>query len=238
MDIRGKAVLITGASAGIGLATARRFAREGARVALVARSADALARTADELRAQGCEAIAIPADLTDAAQVQRAVIEAASEFGGLDILISNAGQSAAGTIADVDPDHFRQIMALNVYAPLIAMQTAIPIMREHGGGLIINVSSMVSKMSIPGLGAYAATKAALNVLSDTGRVELAPEDIRVISIFPRITATDFGKHTLGDQQLRQRQRTHTDAPVDPPEFVAERILAAAVNEPPEQYMSE
>jgi short-subunit dehydrogenase len=236
MDVQGKVVLITGASAGIGLATARRFAEAGAKLALVARSADLLSGLADELRERGTEAVAIPADLRDPAQVKAAVAETVRRYGRIDILINNAGQSAAGTIADMNPDDFHQIVALNVFAPLIAVQAVVPIMREQGGGMIMNVSSMVSKMHIPGLAAYAATKAALNVLSDTARVELAADNIRVISIFPRVTATDLGKHSLGDLELRRRQRANPSVPVDSPEFVADKILAAAINEPEEQYM--
>ena len=236
MDIKGKVVLITGASAGIGRATAERFARAGAKPALVARSADTLAGLAEELRAQGCEAIALPADLRDPAQVTRIVTDTAQRFGRLDVLINNAGQAAAGTVAEVSLEDFRQIIDLNIFAPLGAMQAAVPIMRQQGGGLIVNVSSMVSKMRLPGLGAYAATKAALNMLSDTARVELAPDNIRVITILPRMTATDFARNSLGNQETRQRQRVNPAAIVDPPEHVAERILAAVISEPDEQYM--
>ncbi len=197
MDVQGKVVLLTGASAGIGRAAARAFAQAGAKLALVARSADLLWFLADDLRQSGSEAIAIRADLRDPAQVKSAVEEAVRYFGSIDILINNAGQAAAGTIADLDPDHFRQIIDLNIFGPLTAMQAAIPVMREHGGGLIINVSSMVTKMRIPGLAAYSATKSALNMLSDTARVELAPENIRVISVFPRLTATEFQKKFAG-----------------------------------------
>ena len=91
-------------------------------------------------------------------------------------------------------------------------------------------------MHIPALAAYAATKAALNMLSDTAHVEPAPENVRVISIFPRLTATNFGRNSLGDRDHHQRGRANPEAPVDTPEFVAERILAAAQEEPPEQYM--
>jgi short-subunit dehydrogenase len=238
MDIRGKVVLITGASAGIGLETARLFAREGAKVALAARSLDRLTQLTDELRAQGADALAIKADLLDAAQVRHAVEETARQYGRIDVLINNAGQAAAGTVAHLNPADFRQILDLNVFAPLVAMQAAIPLMREHGGGIIINVSSMVSKMRIPALGAYAATKAALNMLSDTARVELAEEHIRVITVFPRMTATDFGKHSLGSREEHQQRRTITAIPVDTAAYVAEKILEAAVNEPDEQYMVE
>jgi len=236
MDIQGTVVLITGASAGIGLATARRFAQAGAKLALTARTAHLLERLAEELRAQGVEAITIPADLRDAAQVREAVVETVRHFGRLDILINNAGQAAAGTVANLSLDDFHQIIELNVYAPVIAIQAAVPVMRAQGGGIIMNVSSMVSKMRIPALGAYAATKAALNMLSDTARGELAEDNIRVISIFPRLTATDFGKHSLGNRDMHQHQRTSTPVPTDTAEHVAERIFKAAVEEPDEMYM--
>lgn len=238
MDIRGKVVFITGASEGIGLETARGFARAGARVAVVARSADKLRALADELSGQGAETVAIPADVCDEDQLRGAIRQAVERLGGIDILINNAGQAAAGTVEDMSLDDFRRITELNVYGPIIAMQEAIPVMREHGGGLIINVSSMVSKMRIPALSAYAATKVALNMISDTARVELAEDNIRVISIFPRMTSTRFRENSLGNMELRSRQRTSTSAPVDTPEHVAERILSAAISEPEEQYMTE
>jgi NAD(P)-dependent dehydrogenase (short-subunit alcohol dehydrogenase family) len=233
MEIRDKVVLITGASAGIGLATARRFAAAGAKLALVARSADVLNHLAEELKSSGSDAVALPADVSDPKQVQRIIEETARHFGRLDVVINNVGQAARGTIADLNPDDFRKIFDLNVIGPLTAMQAVIPIMREQGGGLIINISSVVTKMNIPEIGAYAATKSALNMLSDTARGELASEQIRVISVYPRVTATDFGKNALG---VRRQQPQGSSNPPDTPEFVAEKILAAALNEPDEQYM--
>lgn len=235
MDISGRVVLITGASAGIGLATARRFAEAGARLSLVARSTDALNKLVGELRDNGAEAVAVTADLSKPEQVTRAVKETIQHYGRIDILINNAGQAAAGTVADVNPEHFQQIIDLNIFGPLIAMQAAIPSMREHGGGLIINISSMVSRMHIPGLAAYAATKVALNMLSDTARVELAPDNIRVVTVLPRLTTTDFQKHSLGDHE-RRRTQLDPSIPIDAPEHVAQKIIAAAINEPEEQYM--
>ena len=238
MEIKDKVVLITGASAGIGLATARRFATAGAKAALAARSIEKLDQLADELRSQGHEAIAVPTDMRNKAEVDQLVAATLQHFGRIDILINNAGQATAGTIADVSIDHYRQIMELNVFGPLYAMQAVIPKMRQTGGGLILNISSMVSKMNIPGLATYASTKSALNMLSDTARVELRPDNIRVITVYPRVTATDFGRNSLGNPQMRQRQRTNVgaDVVVDSPEFVAEKILEAAQTEPAEQYM--
>jgi NAD(P)-dependent dehydrogenase (short-subunit alcohol dehydrogenase family) len=91
-------------------------------------------------------------------------------------------------------------------------------------------------MHIPGLSAYAATKVALNMLSDTARVELAPDNIRVISVLPRMTATRFRENSLGSSELRRQQRANPNVPVDSPEYVAEKILCAAIKEPEEQYM--
>lgn len=233
MEIRDKVVLITGASAGIGLATVRSFATAGAKLALVARSADVLNHLAKELQSQGIDAVAMPADVSDPKQVERVIEETARRFGRLDVVINNVGQAAVGKVADLNPDDFRKILDLNVLGPLAAMQAAIPVMRGQGGGLIINISSVVSKMHIAGLGAYAATKAALNMISDTARDELASEQIRVITVYPRSTATDFAKNALG---AREQQRQGSSSPTDTPEMVAEKILAAALHEPYEQYM--
>jgi short-subunit dehydrogenase len=239
MDISGKVAIITGASEGIGRATARALALEGAKVVLAARNRARLEELAEELRRQNLEAHVVPTDICDPEAVRQMVERAFEHFDRIDVLINNAGQSAAGTVAGVAPAVFRQIMDLNVYGALYAIQAVVPKMREGGGGVIVNISSMVSKLRIPGLGTYAATKAALNLLSATARVELAAENIRVITVFPRTTATEFGKHALGDMQLRERQRARAAAggqTVDTPEFVAGKILEAVQKEPEEMYM--
>jgi short-subunit dehydrogenase len=237
MDIQGSVTIITGASAGIGLATARRFAEAGAKLALVARSTDKLAALAAELQGQGHEALPLTADMRNPAAVRQMVERTWQHYGRIDMLINNAGQAAAGMVADVSPDDFRKIIELNIFGPLYAIQAAVPKMRQSGGGLIINISSMVSKMRLPGLAAYAATKSALNMLSDTARVELAVDNIRVITVFPRLTATAFGRNSLGDQQVRESQRTRAAAIVpDSADHVAGKILEAARKESAEQYM--
>ncbi len=238
MNIPGSVLVITGASSGIGMATARRGAALGARVALIARSADVLERLAAELNGQGATAFAFPADLRDPDQTRRAITAAAERFGRIDVLINNAGQSAVGYVASLDLDAFRQIVELNVFGPVAAMQAAIPFMRANGGGVILNVSSSVSRMQIPGLGAYAATKAALDKLSETARGELGPENIRVLTFYPRQTATAFGLHALGSQQIRDGLRPRSPSQVDSPELVAERILATIEEETPESSMEE
>jgi short-subunit dehydrogenase len=241
MEISGKVVLITGASAGIGQATARRFAAAGAKVVLVARSAEPLQNLAAEIRAHGNEVLVRPTDMRDLNDIPRMVAEAYAHFGRIDILINNAGQAVAGTVADLNIEDFRAVLELNVMGPLRAMQSVIPFLRKGGGGIIINVSSMVSKMFLPGLAGYAATKSALNTISGTARLELAPENIRVITMYPRMTATNFGENSIGNKQMRQRQREsapRAEIVVDTAEQVAAKIVEAARAEPAEQYMEE
>jgi short-subunit dehydrogenase len=238
MDIRNKVVVVTGASAGIGLATARAAAEAGGKVVLAARSADQLRQLAEELRREGHEALVVPTDMRRQTEVTQLVETAFQHYGRIDVLINNAGQAVAATVAELDLEHYRQVIELNLFGPIYAMQASVPKMRAQGGGLIVNISSMVSKMHIPGLGGYASTKAALNMLSDTARGELAPDNIRVITVYPRMTATDFGRNSLGSRQVRQEQRAHT-APgvvIDSPEDVAGKILEAIQKEPAEQFM--
>jgi short-subunit dehydrogenase len=238
MDIAGKVCIITGASEGIGLATARCFAAKGAKVVLAARSTDKLTALAEELTSQDQEALPIPTDMRNLVAVGQLIKQTYEHYGRIDVLVNNAGQAAAGNVADVKIEDFQAIWELNVLGVLYAIQAVVPKMRQGGGGLIINVSSMVSKMNLPGLAAYAATKAALNQLSATGRAELAAENIRVLTVYPRMTATDFGIHSLGNRAVRHQQRTGAVARivVDSPEHVAEKILEAAEKEPAEQYM--
>ena len=238
MDIQDKVVIITGASVGIGLATARLFAQEGAKVALAARSADALHTIVNELHEQHREAIAVPTDMRNKDAIEAMVDSVFQQYGRIDILINNAGQAVRGNIADVDIDQFRQIFELNVLGPVEAMQAIIPKMRQNGGGLIINVSSDVTNMHLPVIGAYASTKAALNMISNTAREELAAENIRITTMFPRQTATNFGKNSLATPNTnQQRPRTLQGyAEPDSAEAVAQKILEAARNEPHDQYM--
>ncbi|GHO50675.1 SDR family NAD(P)-dependent oxidoreductase [Ktedonospora formicarum] len=235
MDIQDKVVIITGASGGIGLATARLFAQEGAKIALAARSADTLHTIVNEFHEQHREAIAIPTDMRNKVAIEAMVDSVFQQYGRIDILINNAGQAVSGNVSDVDIDQFRQILELNVLGPIEAMQAMIPKMRQNGGGLIINVSAIVSKMSLPGVGVYAATKAALNKISDSAREELASDNIRITTMFPRKTATNFGKNSLTNINQAPRP-AHSGPEPDSAEAVAQKILEAARNEPHDQYM--
>ncbi|MBN9389099.1 MAG: SDR family oxidoreductase [Chloroflexi bacterium] len=237
MEVKDKVVIVTGASMGIGEAVAHVFAEAGAKLVLAARSADKLDAVARSLPSQA-EALTVPTDMTDQAQVKDLVVKAYARFGRVDILINNAGQAVVGPIATVSPELYRQIIELNLFGPLHAMQAVIPVMKEQGGGLIINVSSNVSKMAIPGIGTYASTKYALNGLSLTARNELAVENIRVVLFLPGQTATSFGKNALVEESMQGwRPSGGGAAPApDSAEDVARSLLEAAITEPVEMGM--
>ena len=187
MELVGAVTIVTGASSGIGAATARLAAARGANVVLAARRVARITELAEELPG----ALAVPTDLRDPAQIVRLVDTTLDWFGRVDILVNNAGQGLHVPLEQVRLDDLRAITELNVFAPLLAMQAVIPPMRRQGAGVIVNVSSMTSRMVLPGVGGYSATKAALNMISQVARRELAPDGIVVSIVYPSVTATEF-----------------------------------------------
>jgi NAD(P)-dependent dehydrogenase (short-subunit alcohol dehydrogenase family) len=199
MQIRDAVVIVTGASSGLGEAAARRFAREGARVALAARSAETLRRIAGELP----QAVAVPVDLRDSEAIGALVERVVDHYGRIDALINNAGQGMHGFLEQTEIGQYRLLMDLNVYAPLLLTQAVIPIMRQQGGGLIVNVSAPLGQAPLlPSLGAYGSTKAALSVLTLTARAELAADNIRVGAFYPGMMATAMNTHLLPASTMR------------------------------------
>ncbi|MBI1277213.1 MAG: SDR family NAD(P)-dependent oxidoreductase, partial [Anaerolineaceae bacterium] len=194
----------------------------------------------DAISAAGGTAITIPTDMRNQESVKALVEQTKAHFGRIDVLINNAGQSVYAPIEHINVEQYQQIIELNLFGVLYAMQAVIPIMREQGGGLIINISSNVSKMAIPNIGAYASTKYALNGLTLTARAELAADNIRVCLMHPGRTSTDFGKNAMiSNPAIRPNFPPGSGAgmpPVDSAEMVAEKILEAAQNEPVEQFM--
>ena len=217
MELAGRVVIVTGASSGIGAAFARLAGSEGARVVLAARRTGRLEALVAELP----DALAVTTDLRVPAQVHALMAAAAERYGGVDVLVNNAGQGLHVPLEQVALDDLQAIVELNLYAPLLAMQAVVPLLRRRGGGAIVNVSSNTTRMVIPGVGAYSATKSALNQLSATARAEFASDGIVVSTVFPSVTATEF------HQSLRAgsfRGGGHVQA--HPPELVAEAIKRA------------
>jgi NADP-dependent 3-hydroxy acid dehydrogenase YdfG len=234
MDINSKVIIITGASAGIGLETARLFTQNGAKVALIARSGETLAALAGELKG----ALAIPADLGEIDQIPQVISAVQAHYGRIDGLVNNAGRAFHTPIESADIHLYRKLLDLNVVGVLRLMQCVIPIMRSQGGGVIINISSGLSKRILPGAGPYASTKYALNALTLTAREELAADNIRVGLVIPgRTINTRFGENTFAYIARQQAAQPSGNAAmrVDTPEEVAEKILEAFQSEAAETY---
>ena len=214
--LENKVVLITGASSGIGAAIARLFAREGARLALAARSVEKLRSLAASL---GSNALPVPTDMTDSAAVRRMIEATVERFSRLDILINNAAVGIYAPISTVSPEHLEKVIATNWLGPVHAIQSAVPHMLRQGGGQIINISSVAGKVAIPWMGGYSATKFALNALSDSLRMELAADRIQVITVCPGRIDTPFVHNAFRDPAVR---------PLPPSGISAERVARAVL----------
>jgi short-subunit dehydrogenase len=184
-------VAITGASAGIGRATALRLARDGAAVALCARRADRLEAVAAEISAAGGQALPIVANVASQPDMERLVGETVARFGRLDVMICNAGFGVAGAIDEIAPDQMQTLMDVNYMGTYLAARAALPIFRRQASGHLIVVSSIVGKRGVPYMAAYAATKFAQVGLAECLRAELAGSAIHVSVVYPVSTDTEF-----------------------------------------------
>jgi NADP-dependent 3-hydroxy acid dehydrogenase YdfG len=195
LDLAGTVVIVTGASSGIGASTARQLHAAGAHPVLAARRADRLEALSTELGG----ALAVPTDVTDPAQVANLVAATLDRHQRIDALVNNAGRSMHGPLDQVDLAEFGQVLQLNVVGLLAMTQAVRPAMRQQGSGRIVNISSGTTRRVAVGVGAYASTKVAVNMLSAVLRQELAGDGIAVSLLLPSITATEFGNgmFTLG-----------------------------------------
>ena len=221
MEIKGKVIIVTGASQGIGLATAKLLSEKGAKVVLAARSEDLIKSLENELP----DSYAIKTDVTKEVDVKNLVKKTIEKFGRIDILINVAGQGIHGlSVENTNIDEYKKVMDLNVYSVIKMMHEVIPHMRKQGGGMIINISSMLSKMYIPNISQYSSTKYALNSISLTARQELAKDKIIVSIVLPKMTKTNFMKNSLGPQTHWTPNPNAPPLQIDPAEKVAEKIL--------------
>ena len=201
-SLKNKAVLISGGSRGLGLALARKFCSEGARVALLARDENELSRARNDLIARGSDALAIQCDLHDRAQIQNAVRATVEHFGKIDILINNAGIIEVGPLRHMTREDFERSMALHFWAPFYLIMETLPHFLRAGGGRIVNISSIGGKVAVPHMAPYCTSKFALTGFSDAIRAELAPLQIFVTTVAPGMMRT--GSHVQakfkGDQE--------------------------------------
>jgi NAD(P)-dependent dehydrogenase (short-subunit alcohol dehydrogenase family) len=193
-DLRGRTVVITGGSRGLGLVLARAFARAGSHVALLARDAPELARAAQELADSGADVMTAICDVRSQVQVNAAIHAVLQRYGRVDILVNNAGTIQVGPLAHMQLADFHDAMAVHFWGPLYATLAALPHMRRHGSGRIVNISSIGGRIGVPHLAPYCASKFALTGLSDAMRHELRRYGIRVTTVCPGLMRTGSPIH--------------------------------------------
>ncbi|MEO1388186.1 MAG: SDR family oxidoreductase [Cyanobacteria bacterium J06634_6] len=225
-----QSALITGASSGIGEATARTFAQAGLNVALVARSADKLAALTEELRLLGVKAEGFAMDLAELEGVKGGIEAAIASFGPVDVLVNCAGMGYTGALNDMPLDDWQQVMALNVTSVFQAVQALLPQMRRQGSGLIVNIASIAAQQSFPNWGAYGVSKAALVALSGAITTEESANGIRVVTVSPGAVSTGLWDTDTVDADFERSQMLT-------PETVAQTILHT-VQMPPGALISE
>ena len=230
MQINDRVFIVTGASSGIGLATAIALSERGAKVALLARNTDALQQLAQKLPGS----LAVTVDITQFGRVREAIGTVHQHYGRVDGLVNNAGRSYAASVEEIDPALFDESFHLNVWGPIVAMQAVIPLMRAQGGGSIVNINSGTAFMTIPQYSVYSASKRALLGFSLTARAELEKDRIVVSEIYPFITATNFGTNRMGNPADGGPTSNYADG--DKPEFVAGLVLLA-IEEGQAQYFA-
>jgi clavulanate-9-aldehyde reductase len=196
--LQDRVVAITGASSGIGEATALACARAGARVSLAARREEQLTTLAQRIEAAGGEALALTTDVSDEAQARHFIEATHERYGRLDGLVNNAGVMHLGPIAGAPTDEWRRMVAVNIFGVLYCTHAALEIMREQQQGHIVNVSSVGGKVVGTYSGVYSLTKFGLGAFTEALRKESLEDNIRVTSVVPGSTATELRSHTRGE----------------------------------------
>ena len=235
-NIEGKVVVITGASSGLGEATARLLAAQGASVVLGARRIDRLKVLADELSRRGGKALAVPTDVVQCDQVKRLVDAAVQTYRRIDVMINNAGLMPQALLERLKIDEWNRMIDVNIKGVLYGIAAALPHMKQQKAGHFINVSSVAGHRVGPGFAVYAATKYAVRALSEGLRQEVKPYNIRTTVISPGAVATEL-PNTVTDPQAAERIRKFYAEVAIPAESFA-RAVAFAMSQPEEVDVNE
>ncbi len=197
-----KVAIITGASSGIGEATAEALAMEGCAVVVAARREERLDDLVERINGDGGKALSVSCDVTDEEQAHELIQRAKDQFGRVDILVNNAGVMQLSKVAKGLSDEWRTMFEVNVLGLLYATDAAIEVMKEQGSGHLVNISSLASRGTRPGLGVYSGTKMAVNGISESLRQELLEDNIRVTMVEPGAVRTELPDH-ISDEEARE-----------------------------------
>ncbi|MBO9664081.1 SDR family NAD(P)-dependent oxidoreductase [Dokdonella sp.] len=235
--LKKRVALVTGASSGIGEATAIALAEAGAKVAIAARRRDRLDEIAGRLRALGAEPLVLPADLLDEREAQRIVAQTEVHYGRLDILVNNAGVMYLEPVAEADLGRWRRMLELNVLSLIASTQAALRGMRERGGGDIVNIASTAGRIANPMGAAYSATKFGVVAFSEALRREVYQDGVRVSVVEPGVVETELRDH-IGHTQVKDALNAWAGGMRQlQPDDVAETILFC-VTRPPHVSINE
>ena len=231
-----KVAIVTGASSGIGEATARALAAEGVAVTLAARRKERLEALKEEIEKDGGRALVVETDVTSRADVRRLADETKAAFGRIDILVNNAGLMPLSYVKNLHVDEWERMVDVNVKGVLFCTAAALPAMLEGGGGHVVNVSSVAGRRAFVGGAVYCATKFAVRAFSDGLRLELAPEHhIRVTTIEPGAVATELTE-TITDEELMEATKGRFESmQILDAEDIARSVLHAVTAPPPRQH---
>lgn len=220
-SMSGDVVVVTGASTGIGQATAGAFAREGATVVLAARSEGRLVRIAAEIEQAGGRAVPLAVDVTDRSAVFEKMQEVADTLGRIDVLVNNAGIGLLSPVHDMDPEELKRVFEVNFFGLIWCTQAVLPFMTRQKRGRIVNISSVAGKRALPHISAYCASKFALQAFSDSLRMEAAENGITVTVVCPPRVDTTFH-----DTPLMRQKGHRMSAPSLSADTVAAEIVRA------------
>jgi len=203
LELRGRVVLVTGSSRGLGLALAEEFAAHGARLVLCARSAASLERARQRLAARGTEVLAVACDIGDGAQVQALIARTEERFGRIDVLVNNAGVMTVGPLEAQSLDDFEEAMRVMYWGTVYPTLAVVPSMRARGSGAIVNIASVGGRISVPHLLPYSSAKFAVVGFSEGLRAELARDGVNVTTVVPGLmrTGSHMNAWTRGNHQL-------------------------------------
>ena len=234
MKLKGATVIVTGASSGIGRETARQFALAGSNVVLASRNKKVLEELARDLEPLRGRRLVVPTDVSDREAVQTMVETTVKELGSIEVLVNNAGLGLNAPIAEGSLENIRRVFEVNLFGAIHCIQAVVPHMKQRRRGAIVNVSSVVGRLSTPYNGAYSATKAGLNALTDSLRMELRDHGINVTAVYPGYTITAFQGSALSEVEMPPPSRLLRGVG---PEAVAKTIVRAVRKGRREAYVT-